>query len=95
LCARSDFTELGDERGEQGGVAGLPERVYAKLAEDVMLKRLFPAGCYEGGCGSNALWVKTVLVRPVVGANEQARSEFSAETGCLPLGVRVAGGCRG
>lgn len=70
MCARSDFTELGDESGEQGRVACLPERVYAKLAENVMLKRLFPAGCYEGGCGSDVLWLKTVLVRPVVGANE-------------------------
>ena len=110
MCARSDFTELGDKGGEQGRVACLPEWVYAQLAKNVMLKRLFPAGCHEGGCGSDSLWLKPVLVRPVVGANElfgllggceegiqgayQARREFSAETGCLPLGARVVGGCK-
>ena len=70
LGARLDFTELGDKGTEQGGVACLPERVYAQLAEYVVLRRFFPAWCYEGRCCSRVLGLKTVLVRPIMGADE-------------------------
>lgn len=94
LCfdAALSLAHFSDERCEEGGITGLVQGVYTEMAERVTFASFATSWSHEWLRGEEPLFLKTMLVRPVMRTDEQTGRKCPSNAFLLPRHFRV-GGC--